>query len=188
MKKAMALWREEAEHAAGSDDIPAFINMTREKKPSLLMFIDPASAFSHILSGSHIIPAQSSPNTRTVASKSQSVRWMKRLGYVTAFIFPTLGLVYYVYQEQVPISGRWRFNFLPKSTSQSTSSDWTPLLEELEILSIQILPKDHPATIFANAMLQRLLPVPGLEHLDWEVQVVDDLGEPVIPPNPVSRI
>jgi len=43
-EKAMALWREEAEHAAGSDDIPAFINMTREKKPSLLMFIDPASA------------------------------------------------------------------------------------------------------------------------------------------------
>jgi hypothetical protein len=131
----MALWREEAEHAAGSDDIPAFMNRTREKKPSLLLFIDPASA-SATFCLDRILFQPNHPLIPALLQASRSrFRWTKRLGYVTAFIFPTLGLIYYVYQEQVPISGRWRFNFLPKSTSQSTSSDWAPLLEELEIFT-----------------------------------------------------
>jgi hypothetical protein len=187
-EQAMTLWREEANIVAGSDDNPSFMNRMSDKKPSLLLFIDPAST-SATFCLDRILFQPDHPLVRALFRASRSrFRWTKRLAHVTAFIFPTLGLVYYVYQEQVPISGRWRVNFLPKSTLQTTSSDWTSILEELEILPTQILPEDHPATIFAKAVLQRLLPVSGLEHLNWEVKVVNDLGEPVIPPNPFSGI
>jgi hypothetical protein len=187
-EKAMALWRAEAERAAGSDDNTAFMNRTREEKPSLLLFVDPAST-SATFCLDRILFQPNHPLISALLEASRSrFRWTKRLAYVAVFIFPTLSVVYYVYREQVPISGRWRFNFHPKSTLQSTSSDWTTVLEELEILPTQILPKDHPATIFAKAVFQRLLPVSGLEHLDWEVQVVNDLGEPAIPSNHFSRI
>jgi hypothetical protein len=98
---------------------------------------------------------------------------------VVAFISPTLSLVYYVCQELVPISERWSFNFLPKSLSQTSSSDCASVLKDRNIWAIQILPDHDEDTIFTKALLQRLLPVSGLEHLDWEVYVVLDPGKPV---------
>jgi hypothetical protein len=93
-EKAMALWGEEASIVAGSDDNPAFINRMREENPSLLLFIDPAST-SATFCLDHILFQLDHPLIPALLQASHSrFRWTKRLAYVTAFIFPTLSLVY----------------------------------------------------------------------------------------------
>jgi len=90
----------------------------------------------------------------------------------TGVIIVGCGIFYYVNLERVPVSGRLRFNFVSqrylqerigKQEAQSIAQEYGP-----------VLPPSHPDSEMVNRVLRRLIPASGLEHLNWEVRVIDD--------------
>lgn len=84
------------------------------------------------------------------------------------------GGVIYVYNlEQVPITGRRRFNILSAKTEKSIMEGGYPLL--LQELKGKILPAEHPYTRMVANVVERLLPsVKELAGDDWRVHVIND--------------
>ncbi|KAE9367074.1 hypothetical protein N431DRAFT_318160, partial [Stipitochalara longipes BDJ] len=81
-----------------------------------------------------------------------------------------LALFWWTHREQVPISGRWRFNFLSSFVLKLEDRSYLSMIKEIEPA---ILPENHPITKLVRTVLDRLLPSSGLEHLDWKVHVVN---------------
>ena len=80
----------------------------------------------------------------------------------------------YVYNlEEVPISGRRRFNIVSKENEVAFAGGGYE--EVLQEFSGKILPPDHPYTRLVAKVVERLLPhTGGLAGDDWKVHVVDD--------------
>lgn len=82
------------------------------------------------------------------------------------------GGFYYYNREQVPISGRPRFNCIsPAEEEEMAKSEYQELMQAY---GPYILPPDHPHSRMVNNVLQRLIPAAGLEGENWEVKVIDD--------------
>lgn len=81
---------------------------------------------------------------------------------------------FYVYNlEDVPVTGRRRFNFVsPDAEKQIGANEYNQVLREFQG---NILPEDHPYTRMVAKVVQRLLPsTGGLAGEEWVVHVVDD--------------
>lgn len=90
---------------------------------------------------------------------------------VGAFGVATGGFYYY-YLEQVPITGRRRFNCVSLAREEaSTKSSYQAVLQEY---GREVLPPNHPHSKMVNKVLNRLIPAAGLEGQHWEVKVIDD--------------
>lgn len=89
------------------------------------------------------------------------------------------GTVFYVYNlEEVPITGRRRFNVVSPEREKALVSDGA-YQETLREYGGKILPKDHPHTQLVARIVTRLLPaVQGLDQGDWQVHVIDDDSQP----------
>lgn len=75
-------------------------------------------------------------------------------------------------QETVPVSGRRRFNcYSPQSEAEQGKEMYNMVLQEYQgkILS----PRDR-RSIQVKRVLERLIPVSGMEGEGWEVVVIDD--------------
>ena len=83
-----------------------------------------------------------------------------------------VGVFYYANLEEVPISGRRRFNcFSSQFEEQLGQQSMQAVLQEFRG---RVLPPNHPQSKMVNRVLQRLIPASGMEHLHWEVRVIDD--------------
>ncbi|PWW71859.1 hypothetical protein C7212DRAFT_287477 [Tuber magnatum] len=83
------------------------------------------------------------------------------------------GGTFYVYNlETVPVSGRLRFNFF--NTEMEAQMAQQAYAEVKESYRGQILSSYHPTTRYVKRVMDRLVPVSGLEDLKWEVFVIKD--------------
>ncbi|KAH7326086.1 peptidase family M48-domain-containing protein [Stachybotrys elegans] len=87
-------------------------------------------------------------------------------------------VAFYVWNsETVPVTGRRRFNFIPDDWIIRTNRNAAQqVIRQLEATGHPILPEYDPRTILVKRVMQRLIPVSGLPHLDWEVFVMVDGG------------
>lgn len=85
------------------------------------------------------------------------------------------GTVFYVVNlEQVPITGRRRFNVISPETENSIMAEGA-YKETLQQFRGKVLPREHPYTQLVARIVERLLPsAHGLGGDDWQVHVVDD--------------
>ena len=82
------------------------------------------------------------------------------------------GAFYYYNLEEVPISGRRRFNCIsPAREAEMTGSQYQMIMQQY---GRDILPPDHPHSKMVNRVLRRLVPAAGLEEEKWEVKVIND--------------
>ncbi len=81
------------------------------------------------------------------------------------------GLFYYNI-EQVPISGRRRFNCISPAYEEAMAKSHYQGI--MQAYGRDILPPDHPDSRMVNKVLKRLIPAAGLESQGWEVKVIDD--------------
>lgn len=80
---------------------------------------------------------------------------------------------FYVYNlEEVPISGRRRFNFYSAEREEARAKEH--YLAVLREYGKQVLPPQHPSSRLVNSVMTRLIPAAGLEGQDWEVRVIND--------------
>jgi metalloendopeptidase OMA1, mitochondrial len=91
----------------------------------------------------------------------------------------TVGGVFYVYNlEEVPITGRRRFNCLSPETEKQVLGDagYEDLLREYRG---KILPENHPNTQMVKRVVERLLPAVGDlgTETEWAVHVIDEPNE-----------
>ncbi|RPB02226.1 hypothetical protein L873DRAFT_497058 [Choiromyces venosus 120613-1] len=83
------------------------------------------------------------------------------------------GGTFYVYNlETVPVSGRRRFNFFsPEMEAQMAQQAYAEVKGSYQG---QILSSYHPTTRYVKRVMDRLVPVSGLQDLNWEVFVIKD--------------
>lgn len=84
--------------------------------------------------------------------------------------------------QKVPLTGRWRFNYL----SDEVAAWWHPraaeeILEELNKQGVRCLPESDWRTKIVREVMRRLIPVSGLSDLKWELFVIDDDGKCPLP-------
>ena len=86
------------------------------------------------------------------------------------------GGVFYVSNlEQVPFTGRRRFNIVsPEIEKQISNASYEGILQQY---SGKLLPPDHPYTEMAGRVVERLLPASGLASEEWRVHVIDEPKE-----------
>ena len=85
------------------------------------------------------------------------------------------GVFYFSNLEDVPVSGRRRFNCI--SPQQEAAITKRSSEELLRLYSDRILPPNHPYSRLVSEVAGRLLPVSGIQDQKWEVRVIDDLEE-----------
>jgi hypothetical protein len=83
-------------------------------------------------------------------------------------------VVWYNNREQVPISGRWRFNFFSKD-----EGIWGAAAHEHEMRKWGsfIASPEHPISIQVKQVLEKLVPFTGLDQLEWEAHLVNAPGQ-----------
>ena len=91
-----------------------------------------------------------------------------RLG-VGVFVGGTTTFIVYN-TEKVPISGRWRFNWVSAHHEQEMGKrQYQQIMQEYRG---DILPDWHPDVKVVRSVLNRLIPNSGLEGQEWEVHVI----------------
>ncbi|KAK5078804.1 metalloendopeptidase [Lithohypha guttulata] len=84
------------------------------------------------------------------------------------------GTFYVVNLEEVPVTGRRRFNIVSPENEKALVSD-SAYQQTLQEFRGRILPKEHPYTQLVARIVTRLLPsAHGLDGGDWQVHVIDD--------------
>ena len=85
------------------------------------------------------------------------------------------GVFYIANLEQVPLTGRYRFNVVsPATEKQISESQYEQILQEFQG---KILPENHPYTEMTARIVERMLPASGLQNEEWRVHVIDEPKE-----------
>jgi Zn-dependent protease with chaperone function len=86
------------------------------------------------------------------------------------------GTVYVLNLEEVPVSGRRRFNVVSAQLEESLAA--STVAEVQQQYGAQMLAEGDARVKLVRRVLQRLLPyAPGVEGLQWEVTVIDSPEE-----------
>lgn len=85
-------------------------------------------------------------------------------------------IAFYVYNSQtVPATGRRHFNFLSDAlVAQAYSRAAEAIVRQVEEQGGHFLSDWDPRAILVQRVMKRLIPVSGMENLDWEVRVIAD--------------
>ncbi|KAM0458927.1 hypothetical protein ACHAO4_002315 [Trichoderma viride] len=85
-------------------------------------------------------------------------------------------VAFYMYNSQtVPVTGRRRFNFLSDTlVAQAYARAAEAIVRQVEEQGGHFLSDWDPRTILVKRVMKRLIPVSGMEDLDWEVRVIAD--------------
>ncbi|KAK1253577.1 hypothetical protein MKX07_001654 [Trichoderma sp. CBMAI-0711] len=85
-------------------------------------------------------------------------------------------VAFYLYNSQTsPVTGRRRFNFLSDAlVAQAYSRAAEAIVRQVEEQGGHFLSNWDPRTMLVQRVMKRLIPVSGMEDLDWEVRVIAD--------------
>ncbi|KAI9700157.1 MAG: hypothetical protein M1820_006939 [Bogoriella megaspora] len=113
------------------------------------------------------------PYTRFKQSQQLFQQWAARptFYYEVAGIGGVVGGFYMWNLEEVPISGRRRFNVVSPSYERAMSDEM--YRETMREYRGKILPDYDPRVMKVRQVLERLLPVVGSMDTNWEVNVID---------------
>lgn len=86
------------------------------------------------------------------------------------------GLIFYfTHQEEVPVSGRTRFNcYSDKTVEEHGEVMYKHVMTEY---GGRILPKSDRRSRMVDRVMSRLIAVSGLENVNWEVHVIQSNGK-----------
>ena len=87
------------------------------------------------------------------------------------------GAFYLANSQRVPLTGRWRFNYLSDELAERMhprAAEEIP--QEVQKQGGYILPDSDPRTRLVRNVMRRLIPVSGLTHLNWKIYVIADDG------------
>jgi len=84
-------------------------------------------------------------------------------------------IVFYVSNlEEVPVSGRWRFNCYSDATVEKEGQRmYTMIMDQYKR---ELLPTWDRRTQMVLRVMEKLIPASGLEDVNWEVHVIDSPG------------
>ncbi|KAG4436306.1 hypothetical protein IFR05_008200 [Cadophora sp. M221] len=99
------------------------------------------------------------------AVRSPTSKWIFILAGGSATIFYVSNL------EEVPVSGRRRFNCYSDETVEAEGRRMYQMIMQENAPSI--LPDWDRRTKMVHRVMEKLIPASGLEHVDWEVHVID---------------
>ncbi|KAG8531453.1 uncharacterized protein KY384_003082 [Bacidia gigantensis] len=86
-----------------------------------------------------------------------------------------IGVAAYASRETVPITGRGRFNIIsPDFEKKISEGGYEATVRQYQD---RILSPEHPTSQMVRRVMQRLIPVSGMENEKWEVRVIDDPGQ-----------
>jgi hypothetical protein len=85
-------------------------------------------------------------------------------------------VTFYLYNSQtVPVTGRRRFNFLSDAlVAQAYSRAADAIVRQVEEQGGHFLSDWDPRTMIVQRVMKRLIPVSGMDDLQWEVRVIAD--------------
>lgn len=101
-------------------------------------------------------------------------QWSKNpnFRYGTIIVGCGIAIFYLLNLERVPISDRLRFNCIPAAWEREMGKQmYAELIREYQG---RILPPGHPASKMVKKVMERLVPVCGLEGEEWDVAVIAD--------------
>lgn len=101
-------------------------------------------------------------------------RWASRPSfyYEVGALGGAVGVFYIANLETVPVSGRRRFNVIsPQFEEQLGEQQYQQILQEFRG---RILSEWDPRVRMVHRVMDRLIPVSGLENQKWEIHVIDD--------------
>ncbi|EQB45428.1 hypothetical protein CGLO_15704 [Colletotrichum gloeosporioides Cg-14] len=94
---------------------------------------------------------------------------------VIAGSFLAAVLFYFYNLQTVPVSGRKRFNIFPEDYVKDISAEQVRrIIHEVESQGGRFLPSWDPRARMVKRVMERLIPVSGMEDLQWEIRVIDD--------------
>ncbi|KAI8288888.1 hypothetical protein K4K59_006644 [Colletotrichum sp. SAR11_240] len=94
---------------------------------------------------------------------------------VIAGSFLAACLFYFYNLQTVPVSGRKRFNIFPEDYVKDISAEQVRrIIHEVESQGGRFLPSWDPRARMVKRVMERLIPVSGMEDLQWEIRVIDD--------------
>jgi len=84
-------------------------------------------------------------------------------------------IIFYVSNlEEVPVSGRRRFNCYSDATVEAEGERLYKMI--MEDNKNAILPSWDRRVQMVDRVMEKLIPASGLEHVNWEVHVIDSSG------------
>lgn len=85
-------------------------------------------------------------------------------------------VAFYLYNSQtVPVTGRRRFNFLSDElVARAYSRAADAIVRQVEEQGGHFLSDWDPRTMLVQRVMKRLIPVSGMDDLNWEVRVIAD--------------
>lgn len=91
-----------------------------------------------------------------------------------AIVFLAVGFYFYN-SKKVPITGRRQFNYLSDEiVARAHRMDAEMVIREVQRQGGHFLSEWDPRTILVKRVMKRLIPLSGLQDLDWEVHVIAD--------------
>lgn len=103
------------------------------------------------------------------ATQTRSFKWIAIISCGSAIVF------YFYNVEVVPVSGRRRFNcYSEKSVEKEGEMMYKKIMYEYKNA---ILPSWDPRTRMVERVMARMKKANDLEHVNWEVHVIDSPGE-----------
>ena len=105
---------------------------------------------------------------------SERSRTFKWLIYGPLIYYSGLLVFWFLNQEQEPITGRWRFNCVSQSNSRLLErSARLEYLKDWKTFEQCMMPSSHPRYQEIRSVLARLTAAAGLDHISWEVYLVN---------------
>nr|KAJ3419988.1 hypothetical protein HK105_006254 [Polyrhizophydium stewartii] len=114
-------------------------------------------------------------NFRSYSSSETAAFYMNPKFHIFATALGLFAIYYFIHLDKVPVSGRVRF--IDVSPQQELDLGMAGYVEVMREYRDLVLPPDHPDVQHVLSVAQRLIAVSGLEHLDWEINVIDDISQ-----------
>ncbi|KAI1822137.1 peptidase family M48-domain-containing protein [Xylaria intraflava] len=101
--------------------------------------------------------------------------WSPSLHAIVVLSAASAVAFYFMNIETVPVSGRRRFNcYSDDQVRAAGEAQMKHIIYDLERAGRHFLPDWHWKTKLVKRVLERLIPVSGMEDSEWEVRVIDD--------------
>ena len=120
---------------------------------------------------------------------STRIKWSKRIAWVAFPIIPLSGYLWITNQEEMPISGRRRLNFFADGKLREffSAHEGNHVLQTRFVHLVLALartepgitwPDDHPTSLVAKSVCERLVVSNGGDPAAWHVHIANAPGKP----------
>ncbi|KAI1639598.1 peptidase family M48-domain-containing protein [Biscogniauxia mediterranea] len=104
-------------------------------------------------------------------------RFIRSPSLHTTIVLAVIGAAVFYFSniQTVPVSGRRRFNCFSPQTVEAASAAQVRRIEfEVEHSGRHFLSEWDPRTMMVRRVMQKLIPVSGMEDANWEIRVIED--------------